>query len=73
MTAPAPRRLSLDEARRAADRVRRAREAAGLRQKDLAALLGVGQCWVSLRETGGTRFRAGEPERILDAIAGGAP
>jgi ribosome-binding protein aMBF1 (putative translation factor) len=62
-------RLSWLESRREAERLRKAREDAGLRQRDLAALLGTGQMWVGFRETGKTLLTADEVTRIEQAIA----
>lgn len=62
-------RLSWVASRREAERLRKAREDAGLRQRDLAALLGKSLVWVGDRETGKTLLTADEVTRIEQAIA----
>jgi transcriptional regulator with XRE-family HTH domain len=52
--------LGWDEGRRAADEVRRLRRGAGLTQKDLAAIVGRPQAWVSRRERCAVRMTPGE-------------
>ena len=66
----AAERLGLAESRLAAARMRAAREAAGLTQAALSALMGSGSpYWAWAREGGARRIRAGELEAVLAAIS----
>jgi transcriptional regulator with XRE-family HTH domain len=60
--------LGWAEGRAAVTWARQARAAAGLRQQDLAAVLGVSATWVVLRETGATRMTDGEVTAIAGAL-----
>lgn len=67
MTAQDPL-LTLGEARRAGASMRRLRREQGLRQRDLAVMLGTTQDWVSVRETGAVRMRRGGAEKVAAAL-----
>jgi len=60
--------LSWDEARRAAEGMRRLREARNLTQAELGEALGTSQGWVCVRETCSVRMRRGNAGVVAAAL-----
>jgi len=60
--------LGFHEGRRAAERTRLPRRAAGLTLDDLAAKLGCSRSWLGPRERGEVRLSVAEAERIAQAL-----
>lgn len=60
--------LSWDEARKAAEGMRRLREAQDLTQAELGEILGTSQGWVCVRETCSVRMRRGNAEVVAKAL-----